>query len=66
MSERGFISVAYTVASCLSDTHCTVSPAQFDLVHHPQFMDVLGKLLPDPLQVRWQHNLHTNTGKQLL
>ncbi len=45
------------------DTHCTVGPAQFYLIHHPQFMDVFCKLLPDPLQVRWQHDLDTDTQK---
>jgi len=46
---------------CVSGTHGAVGPAQFYLVHHPQLVNVFCKLLPDPLQVRRQHNLSTHT-----
>lgn len=35
----------------LSDTHYAISPAQLYLVHHPKFMNVFCKLLPDTFQV---------------
>lgn len=43
----------------LQQVYLAISPAQLDLVHPPQFMDVFCQLVPDIFQVRGKNNLQS-------
>lgn len=43
----------------LNFSHLAETPAQLNLIHAPQFVDVLSQLVPNPLQMRWHDNLRT-------
>lgn len=43
--------------NCLLVSHLAKSPAQFNLVHAPKFMDVFSQFVPNLLQMRRHNNL---------
>lgn len=48
-----------------SQVYLAISPAQFNLVHPPQFVNVFCQLVPDVLQVRGKNNLQRE-GEQMV
>lgn len=44
--------------------YLAIGPAQFDLVHPPQFVDIFCQLVPDVVQVRGKNNLQREKGNR--